>query len=84
MWVGGAMVLGIIEVLVPTLVVLGFAVGAVITGLLIWVGVLAGVSLPWVLLYFAIFSMVAYIAARFIFGKRTGQVKIWEDDINDN
>ncbi|SLN36416.1 NfeD family protein [Pseudooctadecabacter jejudonensis] len=82
-WMVAALVLAIVEVLIPGWVFLGFAVGAFFMGAMIWLGVGAGLSLAWSLVLFAVLSLVAYILLRQMFGIRRGQVKIWDRDIND-
>lgn len=81
-WIAGGFVLGVLEVLAPGYIFLGFAVGAVITGILIGIGLL-GANLPVLLVVFAVASLVAWIALRATFGVRPGQVKLWDKDIND-
>lgn len=81
-WVVAGIILAGLEVLMPAFVFLGFAVGAVVVGLLIWVGFL-GPNLAVLLLIFAVVSLAAWLALRKVFGLRHGQVKIWEKDIND-
>jgi len=81
-WVAAGFVLGILEVAVPGFIFLGFAIGAVVTGGLIWAGVL-GANLPFLLLVFALASLAGWVALRQLFGVRKGQVKIWDRDIND-
>ncbi len=87
-WVVAGCIIGIFEILAPAFVFLGFAVGAVVTGLILWAGVppaaWMGASLPRHLLVFGVLSRVAWIALRAIFGLRRGQVKVWDRDINDN
>ena len=61
----------------------GFAIGAVLTGLLVGLGVMGG-SLPLLLLVFAVMSVLAWLALRATMGVRDGQVKMWDKDINDN
>jgi len=82
-WVVGGVVLAVLEILAPAFVLLGFAVGALITGGLLAFGVL-GTSLPVLVLVFAVISLVAWVALRKVFGLRHGQVKIWKKDINDH
>ncbi len=82
-WIAGGIVLAVLEVLAPGYVLLGFAIGAVLTGILLWLGVL-GASLPVLLLVFALASLFAWLVMRKLFGLRRGQVKIWEDDINEH
>lgn len=86
-WVAGGLVLGIFEVLVPAFVFLGFAIGAVVTGLLVWVRLppagWMGDNLFRHLLVFGVLSLIAWIVLRAIFGVRKGQVRIVHRDIND-
>lgn len=81
-WVVGGIVLGVLELLAPAFVLLGFAIGAILTGAMIALGILGG-SLPVLILVFALISLAAWLVLRKIFGLRKGQVKIWESDIND-
>ncbi len=81
-WLVAAAVLGIAEVVLPGFVLLGFAIGAILVGVLILVGLLGG-SLPVLLLVFAVASLVAWLVLRRAVGVRKGQIRIWERDIND-
>lgn len=82
-WIVGGIALGVLEIIAPGYVLLGFAIGALATGVMIWIGLLGG-SLPVLILVFAVISLVTWLALRKIFGLRRGQVKIWDKDINDN
>lgn len=82
-WIVAGFALGVLEVLAPGYIFLGFAVGAVATGALVGLGIL-GHSLPFTLLAFALASLVAWFVTRMMLGKHAGQVKIWDRDINDN
>ncbi|PQV56541.1 hypothetical protein LX70_02112 [Defluviimonas denitrificans] len=82
-WMVAGAVLAILEVLIPGFILLGFAIGAGITGALLWLGVLGG-SLAVLLLVFGVSSLIAWLALRSLVGVRHGQVKIWDRDINDN
>ncbi len=82
-WMVAGAVLAILEVLIPGFILLGFAIGAGITGVLLWLGVLGG-SLALLLLVFGVSSLIAWLALRSLVGVRHGQVKIWDRDINDN
>ena len=82
-WVCAGLVLGILEVLAPAYVFLGFAIGAVVIGLCLALGWLTGLGLPALLVVFALISLVAFIALRAALGVRHGQVKVWDRDIND-
>jgi len=80
-WVILGFALGVLEVLVPGFIFLGFAIGAVVTGILVGLGVHAG--LPALTLIFAVVSVIAWFVLRRTMGVREGQVKIWDRDIND-
>lgn len=81
-WVVAGFALGVLEVIVPGFIFLGFAIGAVITGALIGIGILVG-GPPLLLMVFAALSVVAWLGLRRMMGVREGQVKIWHKDIND-
>ncbi|KPP83444.1 MAG: Membrane protein implicated in regulation of membrane protease activity [Rhodobacteraceae bacterium HLUCCO07] len=87
-WMAGAIVLAILEVLAPGYVFLGFAVGAAVIGvLLLWGGGVAawlGGSLSMMVLMFAIFSLLAWLVMRKVVGVRKGQTRIWDRDINED
>jgi len=80
-WVILGFALGVLEVLAPGFIFLGFAIGAVVTGALVGFGVEAG--LPALILIFAVVSVVAWLVLRRVVGVREGQVKVWDRDIND-
>ncbi len=82
-WIVAGVVLAVFEVLIPGFIFLGFAIGAVLTGALLGIGILAG-TLEISLLTFAVLSVVAFLILRMALGVRKGQRKIWTKDINDN
>lgn len=82
-WIVAGFALGVLEVIVPGYIFLGFAIGAVVVGVGLGVGLL-GSSLPFLLLVFAVVSLLAWLGLRRSVGVRDGQVKIWDRDINDN
>jgi membrane protein implicated in regulation of membrane protease activity len=85
-WFAAALLLVIFEMFVPAYVFLGFAIGAGMTGVGLW---LAGpesafaTSLPLLLVVFAVLSLIAWIVLRRVIGIRKGQIKIIDKDIND-
>lgn len=81
-WVVLGFALGVLEILAPGYIFLGFAIGAVLTGIIVALGIPAGV--PALILVFAIASLIAWLILRRTMGVRQGQVKIWDRDINDN
>ena len=82
-WIAAGIVLAILEIVVSGYVLLGFALGAVLTGLLMWLGVLGG-SVSLTVLVFALSSLVACLGLRAIFGLPKDTVKIYNHDVNDN
>jgi len=88
-WAWGAVALGlaILEVLMPTQIFLGFAIGAALVGgafAIDWpLAAFMANSLPWTLVIFAACSLVSWLVLRRFFRLRTGSVKVWESDIND-
>ena len=80
-WVAFGLVLGILEVVVPGFIFLGFAIGAVLVGLVL---VVAGLPPIWAVLMFAVLSLVAVVVLRQSFGHRGKDVRIIRHDINDN
>lgn len=86
-WVAAGLVLAIAEVLVPGFIFAGFAIGAVVTGGVIGLGLppagWMAASLINALVVFAVLSVVAWIVLRVTLGSRKGQVKTIHHDIND-
>ena len=78
-----ALLLATAEVIIPGWIFLGFAIGAMVMGLLLLLGV-AGLSMPISLVIFAVLSLISYIGLRWLFGLKTGQVTTFDTDINDN
>lgn len=81
-WVVLGFALGVLEILAPGYIFLGFAIGAVLTGILVGIGIPAGTAM--LVLIFAVLSVIAWLILRRTMGVRQGQVKIWDRDINDN
>ncbi|MBY6004135.1 hypothetical protein KUV62_09465 [Salipiger bermudensis] len=81
-WMAAAVLLLVLEVLAPGFIFLGFAIGAAVVG--VWL--LAGYALAWVwlLLIFAVVSLIAWLVLRQLVGVRKGQIKLWDRDINED
>lgn len=81
-WGAAALGLGILEILAPGFVFLGFAIGAAAVAALLLV---AGGSwgLPPLLLIFAALSLAAWLLLKRFFALPKGQVKTFDHDIND-
>lgn len=86
-WGAAAVVLAIGEVLLPTYVLLGFAVGAGGVALLLLVGgpiaLWLGGSVPALFLIFAVLSLISWIFLRRWLGVQKNQVQTFDHDIND-
>jgi len=81
-WMAGALVLAIAEIILPGFIFLGFAIGAFAVSLILLnTGVMFG--LPALMLIFAGLSLVAWLLMRRFFAMPKGQVKRFEGDIND-
>jgi membrane protein implicated in regulation of membrane protease activity len=87
-WVAAGMLLAILEVVAPGYIFVGFALGAVATGLILLAGVwpagwMDG-NLPRHLIVFAVLSVAAWLGLRQLLGVRRGQVKTFDRDINED
>lgn len=81
-WVAVAILLGVLEVLAPVFVFLGFSAGAMGTALLVALGLDTGIG--GTLLIFALLSAAAYGVLRAWLGTHRGSARIVERDINEN
>ncbi|TCP39706.1 NfeD family protein [Rhodovulum marinum] len=81
-WLAAAAGLAILEMLAPAYVFLGFAIGAAAVGTALWFGL--ALTWPWLMLVFALVSLVAWLGLRAVLGVRKGQVKVWDRDINED
>lgn len=81
-WLAAALVLGILEMLAPGFIFLGFAIGAAVVGLAL-LGPLSLLSPAPLLLIFAVISLIAWLILRKVFQSPKGSVKTFDHDIND-
>lgn len=81
-WIAAALGLGILEVLAPGFIFLGFAIGVGAVGVMMGLGLNLG--LPWLLVIAAVVALVSWAAMRRFVGIRKGQVKYFDSDINEN
>jgi len=81
-WIGVALALGILELVAPGFIFLGFAVGAVATSALVFV--LPTTNVAAILAIFAILSLIGWIGLRMIFRRQSSGTRVVTHDINDN
>lgn len=84
-WVWGvaAVALAVGEVLLPSFLLLGFAIGAGVIALLLVVGIPVASSWTVMLLIFAVVSLLSWLGLRRWVGVYRGQVRTFDHDIND-
>lgn len=88
LWMSAGLVLAIVEIFAPGFFFLGFAIGAAVTGLILLAGGplaswLVG-STAYLIVFFAIVSLLSWLAMRRLVGVRKGQIKLWTRDINED
>jgi len=81
-WIALALVLAILETMLPVFAFAGMTVGAAVIGILLALGVPFGSSFGWALATFGAISLVATLIVRYWFGPRRSETKIIRDDIN--
>ncbi|MFD1914059.1 NfeD family protein [Halodurantibacterium flavum] len=87
-WLAAGLAVAILEVFVPGYLFVGFALGAILSGLLLWLEIWPALWMAEAfvnrVLVFALLSLVAWLLLRKILGVRKGQIKYWDRDINEN
>ena len=87
-WGVAAALFGVLELLAPGYIFLGFAAGAAAMAGLLLIGAPVAdwlpEGLPGHLLVFALLSVLAWVALRRLFRLPKGQVTVFRDDINDD
>lgn len=81
-WFAAAALCGALELLLPVFAFLGFAGGAAITGLVLFIGVDLGGGTA--LLIFALSSAALFGVLRLALGHDAGTERIVQGDVNDN
>lgn len=81
-WICIGLALGVIELLAPGFIFLGFAIGALVMAAV--VGLFTGISTPALLALFAVLSLIAWILLRMIFRTQSSGARIVTRDINEN
>ena len=81
-WVAAALALGIVEVVLPGFIFLGFALGALfMAGVVL---VLPGLSVTALLAVFAGLSLICWILLRVAFKRQSSGARIVTRDVNEN
>lgn len=81
-WTAAALILAVIEVLVPGFIFLGFALGALVMVAVVLVA--PGFTAPALFAVFAALSLIAWIGLRMAFRNQSSGARIVHRDINDN
>lgn len=81
-WLAAALVLALVEIMLPGFIFLGFALGALVMAVLVAV-LPTAFSAPVAVAVFAGLSLAAWIALRLIFRNQRSGTRIIRHDIND-
>lgn len=81
-WLAAAFLLGAAETILPGFILLGFGIGAFLTGIALFLGLPH--LLAWLLLVFAVSSALGWYLLRRFFALPGQRPRIWKKDINDN
>ncbi len=81
-WICIALALGVVELLAPGFIFLGFAIGAMVMAAV--VSLFAISNVPALLALFAILSLVAWVVLRAAFRRQSSGARIVTRDINEN
>lgn len=81
-WLCAALLLALIELMVPASVFLGFALGALAMAAVVALGIITNTSA--LLAVFAALSLVAWIALKLLFKSQSSGARIVTRDINEN
>ncbi|MGD9294981.1 MAG: hypothetical protein PVI41_08890 [Roseobacter sp.] len=82
LWIAVGLVFGLIELFAPGFIFLGFALGALATG--VFVGIAGAPSAPALLAIFGGVSLLCWIGLRFVFRRQSSNARIITRDINDS
>jgi membrane protein implicated in regulation of membrane protease activity len=82
LWIAIALIFALIELVAPSFIFLGFALGALATSVLVGLGYVP--SAPALFACFAVVSLAAWIGLRLAFRRQSSDAKIITKDINDH
>ena len=80
-WLSAALLLAIIEIVVPGFIFLGIAIGAALTAIII--AVMPGLAFSTLMVIFGVLSLGAWLVLRSMFRAPNDQTRIIHKDIND-
>ena len=81
-WLCGSLALGVIELLVPGTIFLGFSLGAL--AMAVFVAVMPPTTVAALLAIFAALSLIAWVVLRMVFRRQSSGARVIKRDINDN
>ena len=81
-WVAFGIIFMLLELMMPSYLFLGFGLGAIVTGITLALGIT--MSAQYLMLLFALASLIRWILLRQFFKLPKGNVKTFDHDINDN
>ena len=82
LWIALALVFGLIELFAPAFIFLGFALGALATGIVVLVATPGSAAA--LLAIFALLSLIGWVGLRAAFRNQSTGAKVVTKDINDN
>lgn len=80
-WICVALALGVVELLAPGFIFLGFALGALAMSVVVFV--LPATNIPAILAMFALLSLIGWVLLRIIFRRQSSGARIVTRDINE-
>ncbi|MFD1341945.1 hypothetical protein [Litorisediminicola beolgyonensis] len=80
-WWAAALLIALVEIVLPGFLFLGFAIGAALVGVFLLFGLT--LELAALLTLFAVLSLVSWAVLRYLFRRPSGQARIVRHDIND-
>ena len=80
-WICAALALGVVELLAPGYIFLGFALGALAMAVVVFV--MPATNVPALLAMFAILSLIGWIILRILFRRQSSGARIVTRDINE-
>ena len=80
-WICAALALGVVELLAPGYIFLGFALGALAMAVVVFV--MPATNVPALLAMFTILSLIGWIILRILFRRQSSGARIVTRDINE-